>query len=87
MMFNVIRSNITAQQACETFINDYIVLLITENIEDIEDDTTGDVIFIGSIAERREFVNQNDPPEGYAFYMLRGDNFREYCPMMIEGLS
>ena len=82
-MFDVIKSGVTPQQATEEFLNDYIVLLI---IEDIKDDTIGDVIFAGSIADRRAFVKHNDPPEGYTFYMLRGDNLREYCPIIIEEL-
>ena len=80
-MFDVIKSGVTPQQAKETYINDYIVLLI---VEDSKSDTTGDVIFVGSIANRREFVKQNNPPDGYTFYMLRGNNLREYCPI-IEG--
>jgi len=83
-MFNIIKANVTPQQAKEIYLNDYIVLLI---IEDSKSDTTGDVIFVGSIAKRREFVKQNDPPDGYLFYMLRGDNLREYCPINIEELS
>jgi len=81
-MYDVIKSGITAQQAKEIYLNDYIVLLI---IEDSKSDTIGDVIFVGSIADRRAFVKQNDPPEGYTFYMIRGDNLREYCPIIIEG--
>ena len=54
-MFNIIKSNITPQQARETFLNDYIILLI---IDDIKSNTTGDVIFVGSIADRREFVKK-----------------------------
>ena len=83
MMFDVIKPNVTPQQAKETYINDYMVLLI---VEDAKSGTTGDLIFVGTIAERREFVNKNDPPDGYTFYMIRGDNLREYCPMKIEGL-
>jgi len=84
MMFDVIKSNVTPQQAKEAYLNDYIVLLI---VEDSKSDTTGDVIFVGSIANRRKFVKQNNPPDGYTFYMLRGDNLREYCPIIIEELS
>ena len=80
-MFEVIKANVTPQQATEMYLNDYIVLLI---VEDLKSDTTGDVIFVGSIAKRREFVKNNAPPEGYAFFMLRGDNLREYCPI-VEG--
>ena len=82
-MFNIIKAGITAQEACETFINDYMVLLVDE---DIEKDTPGDLIFVGSIADRRKFVSKHEPPEGYLFYMIRGDNLREYCPIKIEGL-
>ena len=82
-MFEIILSNVTPQQAREAFLNDYIVLLIVNNIKL---NTTGDVIFVGTIAARREFVKKNDPPEGYTFYMLRGDNLREYCPI-VEGVQ
>ena len=82
-MFDVIKSGITPQQARETYLNDYIVLLI---VTDIRNDTTGDVIFVGSISDRRTFVKRHEPPDGYTFYMLRGDNLREYCPI-VEGVS
>jgi len=81
-MFDVIKPGVTPQQARATYMNDYIVLLIVENIKN---DTTGDVIFVGSIAKRREFIKTHNPPDGYTFYMLRGDNLREYCPI-VEGV-
>jgi len=82
-MFDVIKYGVTPQQASEEFLNDYIVLLI---VKDAKSGTTGDVIFVGSISDRRAFVKRNNPPEGYSFYMLRGDNLREYCPIKIEGI-
>jgi len=80
-MFDVIKPGLTPQQACEAFLNDYIVLLI---IRDIKRDTVGDVIFVGSISDRRAFVEKHSPPDGYTFFMLRGDNLREYCPIVLE---
>jgi len=82
-MFDVIKADVTPQQAKETYLNDYIVLLIAS---DAKSGTTGDVIFVGSISDRRAFVKKNNPPEGYSFYMIRGDNLREYCPIFIEEL-
>ncbi|MCL2628319.1 MAG: hypothetical protein FWD44_06460 [Oscillospiraceae bacterium] len=78
-MFNIINAGITPQRACEMYLNDYIVMLI---VGDIKNDTTGDVIFVGSIDDRRVFVKNHTPPDGLYFYMLRGDNFREYCPIV-----
>jgi len=78
-MLDVIKAGITPQQACEMFLNDYIILLIVDNYKS---GATGDVVFVGSIDDRRTFAKKHNPPEGYSFFMLRGNNFREYCPII-----
>jgi len=80
-MFEAIKKGVTPQQASELFLNDYIVLLIEENIKK---NSTGDIIFVGSISERRVFIKNKTPPNGYTFFMLRGNNLREYCPIIEE---
>ena len=77
-MFNIIKSGVTRQQAEELYPNDYIVLLI---IKKSSNETKGDIIFIGSSSERWIFTEKHDPPEGYTFYMLRGNNLKEYTPI------
>ena len=80
-MFNVIKAGITRQQATDMYLNDYIVWLA---VKGFDNDKTGDIVFGGSSADRWKFTESHHPPEGYTFYMLRGDNLREFTPLREE---
>ena len=77
-MFNIIKADVTRQQATEIFLNDYIVWLAAKGSGN---EKTGDIIFVGTSADRWNFTEEHHPPEGYAFHMLRGDNLREFTPI------
>jgi hypothetical protein len=77
-MFNVIKANITPQEAEELYPNNNIVMLYPrEN----DSETTGDVVYVGDVDGAWDFADVSEPPEGYNFYMLRGLNLRELAPI------
>jgi len=80
-MFEVIKAGVTRQQAAEMFLNDYIVWLAAKGPDS---NKTGDIIFVGTSADRWKFTEEHHPPEGYSFHMLRGDNLREFTPIREE---
>ena len=80
-MFNIIKNNVTRQQAVEIYLNDYIVWLAAKGSDN---NKRGDIVFVGSSAERWKFIENHHPPEGFSFHMLRGDNLREFTPIREE---
>ena len=78
VMFKIVKEKITPQEAEELYPNNNIVLLFPEQGDD---DTSGDVIFVGDAKGAYELTDNVEPPEGYAFYMLRGVNLRELAPI------
>ena len=79
-MFNIIRKELTPQEAETEYRNSHIVLLYPK---DSDDDTHGDVIYVGDLEGAWNFTDSAEPPEGYAFYMLRGINLRELAPIEV----
>jgi hypothetical protein len=79
-MFDVIKANVTCEEAQELYPNNNIVLL---GPTDGNDDTKGDVIYVGDAHGAYLFTEPIEPPTGYLFYMLRGLNLREFAPIEV----
>ena len=79
-MFDVIKANITPQQAQALYPNDYIVLLKQMGGDLL---SIGDVIFIGTEDEICMFTDNEEPGEGYVFCMLEGNNFKTMAPIEV----
>ena len=79
-MFDVIKANVTPQQAQEIYPNDYIVLLLKKGGGLL---SLGDVICLGTEDEICEFADINEPDEGYLFCMLEGYNFKTMTPIEV----
>ena len=79
-MFDVLKANITPQEAEELYPNNHIVMLVSRQGGN---EVTGDVIYIGDVDGAWSFTEQLEPPEGYTFYMLRGTNLRELAPIEV----
>jgi hypothetical protein len=78
-MFNIIKANITLQEAEELYLNDGIVMLFPS---DGNGDSMGDVIYVGDVDKAFDFIEPLDPPEGYSFFVLHGLNLRELTPII-----
>jgi hypothetical protein len=78
VMFKVIKANITPQEAEELYPDNHIVLLFPKQGDD---GARGDVIYVGDVNGAYSFTEPVEPPEGHAFYMLRGVNLREMAPI------
>ena len=78
-MFDVIKANVSLQEAQKLYPNDYIILLKKPGGDVL---SVGDVIFLGTEDEICEFADNNEPGEGYAFCMLEGYNFKTMAPLI-----
>jgi len=81
-MFDVIKANVTPQQATALYPNNWMVMHISETICD-EDDVTGDVVFVGKEEETGPFTKGKKAESGYVFYHMRGNNLREMVPIEV----
>ena len=79
-MFNIINKNVTPQEAERMYPNNHFVLLYPE---DSDNDTRGDVIYVGDCDGAWEFTEDIEPPEGYTFFMLHGVNLNELSPIEV----
>jgi hypothetical protein len=73
-MFDVIKHDITPQEAEEMYLNNHFVMLYPSKCRI---GTKGDVIYVGDANGACEFTKIAPPPEGYTYYMLYGNNLRE----------
>ena len=81
-MFEIIRANVTPQQAKAMYPDNWMVLHISETVCD-EDDVTGDVVFVGNEGETWSFTKEKKAQESHLFYHMRGNNLREMVPIEV----
>ena len=91
-MFQVLKKRISESDAKELYPDKYMILLI----EDREmDNWVGDLIFVGSERDRRRFDKENEIPEGYLFFMIKGitlerldsGSVQPVTPFRLEGVQ
>ena len=69
LMFQAIQTGISEADAKEMYPDKYMILLIEDRDMD---DWVGDLIFVGTEQSRRTFDRENEIPEGYLFFMIKG---------------
>ncbi|MCL1843430.1 MAG: hypothetical protein FWF79_06425 [Defluviitaleaceae bacterium] len=76
-MFEIIKANVTPQQAKAIYPDNWVVLLVKKAEGNEDEDLFGDIVFVGNEDEISPFTKGKIPQTGYMFYRLRGNNLRE----------
>ena len=80
-MFDIIKSGITPLEAEDLYPDNNIVLLYPS---DGNIGRPGDVIYVGDVEGAFAFTDVKDPPDGFSYLMLRGNNLHEMVPFITE---
>ena len=71
-MTTVIKSNIAEKEAMKLYPNERMVLLVEDRNKD-DDEWVGDLVFVGTSKQRRDFLSNYKPLKGYTIFIFEGE--------------